>query len=61
MAHGNVTTNVPAELKSAAIDGVVAAAEAIFDYTKNKTQEAINKELYEAVQSGASAGEYYPE
>lgn len=62
MAHGNVTTNTPAELKSAAVNGVVAAAEGIFDYVQNKNQEVINQELYQAVQeAGAAIGDYYPE
>lgn len=62
MAHGRVTTNVPAELKSAATDGVVAAAEGIFDYNKNKNQEVINQELYELIENaGSMIGDYYPE
>ena len=62
MAHGIVTTNVPAELKSAAIDGVVVAAEGIFDYNKNKNQEVINQELYELIKdAGSITGDYYPE
>lgn len=59
MAHGKVTINVPAELKSAATDGVVASAEGIFDYNKKKNQEVINQELYEL--SKNAIGEYYPE
>ena len=58
MAHGNVTTNIPAELKSAATDGVVASAEGIFDYVQNKTQEQINQELYTGA-GGDSEGEFY--
>lgn len=50
MAHGQVTTNVPAELKSAAVGGVVASAEGIFDYNENKTQEQLNQDLKKAIE-----------
>lgn len=62
MAHGDVTTNVPAELKSAAVNGVVTSAEGVFDYVIQKSQETINQELYQAVQeAGTATGDYYPE
>lgn len=50
MAHGQVTTKVPAELKSAAVGGVVASAEGIFDYNENKTQEQLNQDLKKAIE-----------
>ena len=40
---GNITTQIPSELTSVAIDGVVASSEAIFDYIQNKTQEELNE------------------
>jgi hypothetical protein len=62
MAHGLVTTNVPAELKSAVVNGVVTSAEGVFDYVIQKSQETINQELYEAVQeAGTATGDYYPD
>ena len=48
MAKNNIV-KVGGELKSIAADSVVAAAEAIFDYTKNKNQEVINRELLASV------------
>ena len=47
MAHGDVTTNIPAELKSVAMGGIVASADGIFDYNENKTQEELNQEFKE--------------
>ena len=44
MARNN-QTQIGGELKSVAADGVVAGAEAIFDYTQGKSQETINAEL----------------
>lgn len=61
MAHGQVTINIPAELKSAAVDGVVASAEGIYDYNKNKTQETINQELFTAINNVVGTGDFYPE
>ena len=61
MAHGQITTDIPAELKSSAMDGIVASSEGIFDYNQNKTQETINQELYDAIGGDSSVIEYYPE
>lgn len=61
MAHGNVTTNVPAELKSAAVNGVVASAEGIYDFNKHKTQETINQELFTAINNVIVTEDFYPE
>lgn len=58
MAHGQVTTKVPAELESSAMDGIVASADGVFDYNHNKTQEQINEELYN---QSSGNGEYYYE
>lgn len=49
MAKNNIV-KVGGELKSIAADGVVAGAEAIYDYNENKTQQVINQELREASQ-----------
>ena len=45
MAHGNNTNPIPGELRSVASDGVVAAADAIKDYRKNKFQEQVNQDV----------------
>ena len=47
MAHGNITIPVPGELRSAAQDGIVAAAEGIFDYKKQVKQEDLNSAILE--------------
>lgn len=57
MAHGTTTIPIPAELKAAATNGVVTAAEGVFDYNQNKTQEQINQELSAAVTT--SQGVFY--
>lgn len=49
MAKNNIV-KVGGELKSIAADGVVAGAEAIYDYSEHKTQQVINQELREASQ-----------
>lgn len=49
MAKNNIV-KVGGELKSIAADGVVAGAEAIYDYNESKTQQVINQELREASQ-----------
>lgn len=61
MAHGQVIINIPAELKSAAVNGVVASAEGIYDYNKNKTQETINQELTAAISNAVMRGDFYSE
>lgn len=47
MAKNNLV-KIGGELKSVAADGVVAGAEAIYDYTEGKSQATINQELKEA-------------
>lgn len=51
MQYGENTTWIPAELRSAAADGIVAAAASIYDYRQAKFQEDINAELYLAQQT----------
>lgn len=51
MAHGNVTIPIPGELQSAAVEGIVASTEAIYDYNLNKTQEDINQQINDYIQS----------
>lgn len=45
MTHGNNLIEIPGELTSVASEGIVAAADAIKDYTKGKTQEKVNQEI----------------
>lgn len=46
MQYGENTTWIPAELRSAAADGVGMAAASVYDYRQAKFQEDINHELY---------------
>lgn len=48
---GKPMVAAPGELYSSAVDNILASAEQIYDYTKEKTQEEINTELYELAES----------
>ena len=54
MAHGQVTVPVAGELRSVATDGRTVAAEGVYDYNLQKTQEQINQELYNGAGGGSS-------
>lgn len=49
MAKDNLI-KIGGELKSVAADGVVAGAEAIYDYTEGKSQATINQDLKDAIE-----------
>lgn len=49
MAKDNLI-KIGGELKSVAADGVVAGAEAIYDYNESKSQATINQELKQAIE-----------
>lgn len=48
---GKPMVAAPGELYSSAVDNILASAEQIYDYTKEKTQEEINTELYELAEA----------
>lgn len=50
MAKNNLV-KIGGELKSVAADGVVAGAEAIYDYTEGKPQATINQDLKNAIEN----------
>lgn len=50
MANDNRKVKIPCELESAAVDGVVAAASAIYDYNKDKSQSEMNEDFSDAIE-----------
>ena len=57
--HGENTMTIPAELRSAAQGGVVTSAEGVFDYTKGKSQEAVNADIDTALDDRYTKSETY--
>lgn len=54
---GEICTKIPAELVSAAPNGIVTSADGVYDYKRSKNQEDINQQLFQLLENASSNNE----